>query len=126
MYASFVKEFADRIRKDMNLVANTARNPYGGAYEYELERALGFDMLVTSVGWGGSHHLEGDEYWDEWGVHWQKSEYETPFGKGTYATGANNARCFRTRKNLRERHSFSISQTRLMFRGRLVEMDVLY
>ena len=85
MYASFVKEFADRIRRDMNLMANTTRNPYGGAYEYELERALGFDMLVTSVGWGRSHHQEGDDYWDEWGVHWRMSEYETPFGKGAYS-----------------------------------------
>jgi hypothetical protein len=28
------------------------------------------------------------------------------FGKGTYATGVNNVRFFRTRKKLQERHNF--------------------
>jgi uroporphyrinogen decarboxylase len=84
MYMSFVQEFADRLRQNMRLSEGTTRNPYGGANEYELERVLDLDMLVTSVGWGSSHHGETDEYVDEWGVHWRASVYQTPYGVGTY------------------------------------------
>lgn len=81
---SFVREFADRLRQNMHLSAGSTRNPYGGANEYELERVLDLDMLVTSVGWGSSHHGETDDYVDEWGVQWRASVYETPYGVGTY------------------------------------------
>ena len=81
---SFVREFANRLRQDMRLSPGGTRNPYGGANEYELERVLDLDILVTSVGWGSSHHGEADDYVDEWGVHWRASVYETPYGNGTY------------------------------------------
>jgi uroporphyrinogen decarboxylase len=59
-------------------------NPHGGGNTYQLERVLGEDMLLTSVGWANSYYQEADTYTDEWGIAWKSQEYETPFGKGRY------------------------------------------
>jgi uroporphyrinogen decarboxylase len=59
-------------------------NPHGGGNTYELERAIGEDMLLTSVGWANSYYQTEGEYTDEWGVTWREHPYETPFGTGRY------------------------------------------
>jgi hypothetical protein len=50
----------------------------------EPERALGEDMLLTSVGWTNSYYLGDQPYVDEWGVGWAVQPYQTPFGTGHY------------------------------------------
>jgi uroporphyrinogen decarboxylase len=90
MQISFTPEFADRLREDMVMsdkVLNLSRsghNPHGGGNTYELERALGEDMLQTSVGWANSYYQAGDLYTDEWGITWKSVPYETVFGTGHY------------------------------------------
>jgi len=59
-------------------------NPHGGGNEYELEQALGVDMLLTSVGWANSYYQDLDEYTDEWGIGWRSQRYETRYGTGRY------------------------------------------
>jgi uroporphyrinogen decarboxylase len=83
MQISFTPEFADRLRQDLNLTGN-AHNPHGGGNTYELERALGEDMLLSSVGWANSYYMGSEEYTDEWGVTFKLVEYETKFGTGKY------------------------------------------
>ena len=84
MQVSFTPEFADRLRKDMAIQGNQVHNPHGGGNTYELERALGEDLLLTSVGWANSYYLDDKAYVDEWGVGWDLHAYETPFGTGHY------------------------------------------
>jgi uroporphyrinogen decarboxylase len=84
MQVSFTPEFAQRLRADMQLGGDKLHNPHGGGNTYELERALGEDMLLTSVGWANSYYQEKSNYTDEWGVGWGLQEYETPFGTGWY------------------------------------------
>ncbi|HLO17072.1 MAG TPA: uroporphyrinogen decarboxylase family protein [Anaerolineales bacterium] len=68
----------------MNLRGEKLHNPHGGGNTYELERALGEDMLLTSVGWANSYYQDAKEYVDEWGIGWKSVEYTTPFGVGRY------------------------------------------
>ena len=84
MQVSFTPEFADRLRADMELQGKGIHNPHGGGNTYELERALGEDMLLTSVGWANSYYMDSKPYVDEWGVDWTVHPYETPFGQGHY------------------------------------------
>ena len=84
MQISFTPEFADRLRTDMEIQGQKVHNPHGGGNTYELERALGQDMLLTSVGWANSYYLDDKAYVDEWGVGWDVQAYETPFGTGHY------------------------------------------
>ena len=90
MQISFTPEFAQRLRDDMHLTGRSIHNPHGGGNTYELERALGEDMLLTSVSWANSYYANqtyaggGDTYTDEWGVGWKNSPYETRFGSGFY------------------------------------------
>lgn len=95
MQVSFTPEFADRLRAELSsggrlraeIALNLERaghNPHGGGNTYELERALGEDMLLTSVGWANSYYQDGPEYIDEWGIGWRSVPYETPFGTGAY------------------------------------------
>lgn len=84
MQASFTPEFADRLRADMEIQGTRLHNPHGGGNTYDLERALGEDMLLTSVGWANSYYLDDQDYTDEWGVGWIVQPYETPFGRGHY------------------------------------------
>lgn len=84
MQVSFTPEFANRLRKDMELSGRRVHNPHGGGNTYELERALGEDMLLTSVGWANSYYMDDKPYEDEWGIGWVVHPYETPFGKGHY------------------------------------------
>jgi len=99
MQVSFTPEFAERLRGDLvergmlgdgGVVLNRddaragAHNPHGGGNTHELERALGEDILLTSVGWANGYYQEGDEYVDEWGVTWRSQPYATRFGNGRY------------------------------------------
>jgi uroporphyrinogen decarboxylase len=84
MQVSFTPEFANRLRKEMNLGGEKLHNPHGGGNTYELERALGEDLLLTSVGWANSYYQDAKNYVDEWGIGWKSAEYTTPFGVGTY------------------------------------------
>ncbi len=84
MQISFTPEFADRLRNDLEIQGRKVHNPHGGGNTYELERTLGQDMLLTSVGWANSYYLADEAYVDEWGVGWDMQPYETPFGTGHY------------------------------------------
>jgi len=87
MQISFTPEFAARLRTAAGNASRQVHNPHGGGNTYELERALGEDMLLTSVGWANSYYQQcrpGAEYTDEWGVGWRAQEYETRFGNGVY------------------------------------------
>jgi len=84
MQVSFTPEFADRLRADMNLTTGLGHNPHGGGNPYDLERAVGCDMLITSVGWANSYYQTDRDYVDEWGIGWHNSPYETRFGTGFY------------------------------------------
>lgn len=84
MQISFTPEFADRLRADLQIKGQQIHNPHGGGNTYELERALGEDMLLTSVGWANSYYQSGETYTDEWGIGWKQQSYDTPFGTGSY------------------------------------------
>ncbi len=91
MQVSFTPEFAARLRADLGLAERDLHNPHGGGNTYVLERAIGQDLLLTSVGWADSYYAEStyaapgaEAYVDEWGVGWTVSRYETPFGTGRY------------------------------------------
>jgi uroporphyrinogen decarboxylase len=88
MQVSFTPEFAERLRTDLQVQGGRVHNPHGGGNTYELERALGQDMLLTSVGWANSYYRAGyqdqEAYVDEWGVVWKTIDYDTPYGKGKY------------------------------------------
>ena len=84
MQVSFTPEFAGRLRADLQLKGKGLHNPHGGGNTYELERALGEDMLLTSVGWANSYYQEDGAYTDEWGIGWKPVEYRTPYGNGIY------------------------------------------
>jgi uroporphyrinogen decarboxylase len=84
MQISFTPEFATRLSKEIDLGSDKIHNPHGGGNSYELERALGQDLLLTSVGWANSYYQDADEYIDEWGIGWKSVEYSTPYGTGRY------------------------------------------
>jgi uroporphyrinogen decarboxylase len=84
MQVSFTPEFAERLRAEMEIQGKRLHNPHGGGNTYELERALGEDMLLTSVGWANSYYMDDHAYTDEWGIGWAVQPYETPFGRGHY------------------------------------------
>jgi uroporphyrinogen decarboxylase len=84
MQISFTPEFAGRLRRDMEIQGKNIHNPHGGGNTYELERFLGEDILLTSVGWANSYYQDDKPYTDEWGVGWEIHPYNTPFGTGSY------------------------------------------
>ena len=84
LQVSFTPEFAARLRRELNLGGEKLHNPHGGGNTYELERALGEDILLTSVGWANSYYQDVVDYVDEWGVGWHSVPYDTPYGVGRY------------------------------------------
>jgi uroporphyrinogen decarboxylase len=84
MQISFTPEFASRLAGEMRLGQEKLHNPHGGGNTYEIERLLGEDMLLTSVGWANSYYQDAQEYTDEWGIGWRSVEYTTPYGVGYY------------------------------------------
>ena len=90
MQVSFTPEFADRLRADLRIKGRKTHNPHGGGNTYELERAIGEDMLLTSVGWANSYYQAGETYTDEWGITWRSQPYTTPYGRGYYTEMVNH------------------------------------
>ncbi len=85
LQVSFTPEFASQLKRELGLTDDDLHNPHGGGNTYRLERLLGEDLLLTSVGWANSYYSESaDTYTDEWGVTWKNVPYETPFGRGAY------------------------------------------
>ncbi|MRS03270.1 hypothetical protein EG832_08625 [bacterium] len=84
MQVSFTPEFANRLQAEMKIEGTKVHNPHGGGNTYELERALGQDLILTSVGWANSYYQDALEYVDEWGIGWRSTEYSTPDGNGRY------------------------------------------
>ena len=84
MQISFTPEFAERLRQDLAIKEDQLHNPHGGGNTYVIERTLGEDMLLTSVGWANSYYQDQATYVDEWGIGWALQAYETPFGTGHY------------------------------------------
>lgn len=90
MQISFTPEFASRLKGELGLTEADLHNPHGGGNTYVLERILGEDMLLTSVGWANSYYAtetlseDGVTYTDEWGVTWRNVGYGTRFGTGRY------------------------------------------
>jgi len=84
MQISFTPEFANRLMEDLEIKGRGVHNPHGGGNTYELERVLGEDMLLTSVGWANSYYQDDKAYTDSWNVGWDVQPYETPFGTGHY------------------------------------------
>jgi hypothetical protein len=78
LQVSFTPEFVRRLEEDMHLKGIRKHNPHGGGNFYEVERALGEDMLLTSVGWANSYYQSEGSYVDEWGVGWKPIRYTTP------------------------------------------------
>jgi len=84
-YVSFTPEFATRLKEDMKInQEDSSHNPHGGGNLYQLETALGQDLLVTSVGWANSYYQEEGDYYDEWGIGWNSVYYQTKYGTGRY------------------------------------------
>ncbi len=84
LQVSFTPEFADRLRADLRIQDQKMHNPHGGGNTYMLERAIGEDMLLTSIGWANSYYQPGEYYTDEWGIGWRPQAYSTPYGEGEY------------------------------------------
>ncbi|MGD0325792.1 MAG: uroporphyrinogen decarboxylase family protein [Terriglobia bacterium] len=84
MQISFTPEFASRLHMDLLHKTGCSHNPHGSGNTYELEQALGEDMLLTSVGWANSYYMQAGNYTDEWGIGWKPCEYTTRYGKGSY------------------------------------------
>jgi len=82
--STFTPEFAARLRAELKLEDAGAHNPHGGGNPYDLEVALGEDVLLTSVGWANSYYQEQRDYVDEWGVGWRVMPYTTRYGVGHY------------------------------------------
>ncbi|MCX6065772.1 MAG: hypothetical protein NT121_08470 [Chloroflexi bacterium] len=76
MQVSFTPEFAARLQAEMKLGGDKLHNPHGGGNTYELERALGEDMLLSSVGWANSYYQDANEYVDEWGIGWHHALWQ--------------------------------------------------
>ncbi len=75
MQISFTPEFALRLRENLGIEDSKLHNPHGGGNTYLLERTLGEDALVTSVGWANSYYQDAETYYDEWGIGWMSERY---------------------------------------------------
>jgi uroporphyrinogen decarboxylase len=84
MQMAFTPEFAERLRGDLSLEGKVSGNPHSAEAAYDLEIALGVDILRTSVGWVNSYYRGNEAYTDEWGVRFVPAEYTTRFGTGYY------------------------------------------
>jgi uroporphyrinogen decarboxylase len=82
--AGFTPEFAARLREEKGIQNLKAHNPHGDGNTYSIERSLGEDLLITSVGWANSYYMDIKPYTDEWGIGWDITPYETSFGIGHY------------------------------------------
>jgi uroporphyrinogen decarboxylase len=88
LQVSFTPEFAERLRASLKVKGQKGHNPHGGGNTYEVERALGEDMLLVSIGWANSYYQQSGDYTDEWGISWKSIEYQTPYSIGHYTEPA--------------------------------------
>ncbi|MEX0322659.1 MAG: uroporphyrinogen decarboxylase family protein [Puniceicoccaceae bacterium] len=90
MFSSYTPEFAARLTGHLSGKTGEGHNPHGGGNTYDLERALGIDILATSIGWANNYYAGdrynpgADHYTDDWGVGWKNTAYKTQFGDGIY------------------------------------------
>lgn len=83
--ATFVPEFAARLRESLSLPPVAIHDPHNGRWNgYELEIATRQDALQCSIGWVTNYYLDDKPYTDDWGVVWGVKRYTTPFGPGFY------------------------------------------
>ena len=82
--ATFVPEFAAKLRAAFGLPPMFSEPHHREWYGYDLEILTGQDALQASCGWVTNYYLDNKPYTDEWGVRWRIDEYETPQGKGYY------------------------------------------
>jgi uroporphyrinogen decarboxylase len=80
----FTPEFAARLQDEKGIRSLKVHNPHGGGNSYAIERAIGADILITSVGWANSYYMDTQPYTDEWDIGWDVVPYNTPFGNGIY------------------------------------------
>jgi len=79
MQISYTPEFVQRLSKDVNINTDLlADDPW------ILDKAVGSDLLLHSIGWMTGYNGKEDRYVDEWNVGWKATSYETPFGIGRY------------------------------------------
>lgn len=84
MQISFTPEFAKWLRADLVSKGYTLHQSQSGLNNYELERALDEDMLLTTIGWANCYYQADEDYTDEWGIGWHPVPYNTPYGIGHY------------------------------------------
>lgn len=82
--ATFVPEFAAKLRAAFRLPPMFTEPHHRDWYGYDLEILTGQDALQASCGWVTNYYLDNIPYTDEWGVRWRIDNYETPLGKGFY------------------------------------------
>ena len=85
MQISFTPEFSDRLKREIFKKTDKAHNPHGGGNTYELERHLGEDILLTSVGWANNYYQTfepGAQYTDDWGMGWTGGPIRAPVRAG--------------------------------------------
>jgi len=80
-FTGYTPEFGVRLREDLIL---KGKIPPVKTAPYDIEQAIGVDMLLSFVGWANSYYQEGEVYTDEWGIGWQSVEHHTDFGSGRY------------------------------------------
>jgi len=84
MQMAFTPEFARRLRAVLQLEGAVSGNPHSADAAYDLEVAIGVDILRASVGWVNSYYKGDQPYTDEWGVTFVPAHYQTRFGSGFY------------------------------------------
>ena len=82
--ATFVPEFADRLRREFGLPSSKSDPHHREWYGYDLEALTGQDALQAGTGWFTNYYLKDIPYTDEWGVKWGIKKYQTAFGEGWY------------------------------------------
>ena len=69
--ATFVPEFADRLRNEFKLPPLKTDPHHREWYGYDLEVLTGQDALQAGVGWFTNYYLSDEPFTDEWGVVWE-------------------------------------------------------
>ena len=77
--ATFVPEFADRLRREFGLPSSKSDPHHREWYGYDLEALTGQDALQAGTGWFTNYYLKDIPYTDEWGVKWGIKKYQTAF-----------------------------------------------
>jgi uroporphyrinogen decarboxylase len=84
LHASFTPEFASRLAVELGQPHALDDVRPWGATRFELERAIGEDMLLVGVGLLNSSTISDEPYMDEWGIGRKAYTYQTRFGTGRY------------------------------------------